>query len=80
MADLIGHPVIPDPTGHLMPNIILISLHINAAGDGRKWMNATGWSCYTYTLEDQVIRTDYARNGDPDREENLFMDNKQDLI
>ena len=24
-------------------NVILISLHINAAGDGTKWMNATGW-------------------------------------
>ena len=32
-------------TGH--PDVILISLHINAAGDGTKWMNATGWSCYT---------------------------------
>ena len=30
-----------------MPNVILISLHLNAAGDGAKWMNATGWSCYT---------------------------------
>ena len=28
-------------------NVILISLHLNAAGDGTKWMNATGWSCYT---------------------------------
>lgn len=28
-------------------NVILISLHINAAGNGSKWMNATGWSCYT---------------------------------
>ena len=27
--------------------ILLISIHINAAGDGTKWMNATGWSCYT---------------------------------
>ena len=32
-------------TGH--PDVILISLHLNAAGDGTKWMNATGWSCYT---------------------------------
>ena len=38
-------PSWPAPTGH--PNVILISLHINAAGDGTKWMNATGWSCYT---------------------------------
>ena len=22
-------------------------MHLNAAGDGTKWMNATGWSCYT---------------------------------
>ena len=28
-------------------NVILISIHVNAAGDGSKWMNATGWSCYT---------------------------------
>ena len=28
-------------------NVILISLHLNAASDGTKWMNATGWSCYT---------------------------------
>ena len=28
-------------------NVILISIHVNAAGEGSKWMNATGWSCYT---------------------------------
>ena len=28
-------------------NVILISIHVNAAGDGSKWMNATGWSAYT---------------------------------
>ena len=33
------------PTGH--SNVILVSIHVNAAGDGSKWMNATGWSCYT---------------------------------
>ena len=38
-------PSCPAPTEH--PNVILISLHLNAAGDGTKWMNATGWSCYT---------------------------------
>ena len=38
-------PSCPAPTGH--PDVILISLHLNAAGDGSKWMNATGWSCYT---------------------------------
>ena len=105
-------PSCPTPTGH--PDVILISLHINAAGDGTKWMNATGWSCYTckgqtesdrladclykaaeQILKNQVIRTDYARDGDPDWEENFyilrhslcpavlveqfFMDNKKDL-
>ena len=28
-------------------NVILVSIHVNAAGDGSKWMNATGWSVYT---------------------------------
>ena len=28
-------------------NVILISIHSNAAGDGSKWMSAQGWSCYT---------------------------------
>ena len=73
-------------------NVILISLHVNAAGDGTKWMNATGWSCYTckgqtesdrladslykaaeQILKNQVIRTDYARDGDPDWEENFYI-------
>ena len=105
-------PSWPAPTGH--PNVILISLHLNAAGDGTQWMNATGWSCYTckgqtesdrladslykaaeQILKNQIIRTDYARDGDPDWEENFyilrhslcpavlveqfFMDNKKDL-
>ena len=35
----------PAPTGH--PKVILISIHVNAAGNGTQWMNATGWSCYT---------------------------------
>ena len=95
-------------------NVILISIHVNASGDGSKWMNATGWSCYTckgqtesdrladwlykaaeQTLKNQVIRTDFARDGDPDWEENFyilrktpcaavlsenyFMDNQSDL-
>ena len=28
-------------------NIILVSIHVNAAGNGSKWLNATGWSVYT---------------------------------
>ena len=73
-------------------NVILISIHVNAAGDGTKWMNATGWSCYTckgqtesdrladclykaaeQILKNQVIRTDCARDGDPDWEENFYI-------
>ena len=73
-------------------NVILISIHVNAAGDGTKWMNATGWSCYTckgqtesdrladclykaaeQILKNQVIRTDFARDGDPDWEENFYI-------
>ena len=95
-------------------NVILISIHVNAAGDGTRWHTATGWSCYSckghtqsdtladslyqsarHTLKGKTIRTDYARDGDPDWEENFyilrhthcpavlienfFMDNKKDL-
>ena len=28
-------------------NVILVSVHVNAAGNGSKWTNATGWSVYT---------------------------------
>lgn len=28
-------------------NVILISIHCNAAGNGQEWMNARGWSAYT---------------------------------
>ena len=28
-------------------NVILVSIHANAAGNGSKWINARGWSCYT---------------------------------
>ena len=28
-------------------NVCLISIHVNAAGRGDKWCNATGWCCYT---------------------------------
>ena len=28
-------------------NVILFSIHINAAGNGTKWLTATGWSAYT---------------------------------
>lgn len=28
-------------------NVILVSIHVNAARNGTKWLNATGWSVYT---------------------------------
>ena len=30
-----------------MPDVILVSIHVNYAGNGTKWTNATGWSVYT---------------------------------
>lgn len=32
---------------HRRENVILVSIHVNAAGNGSKWLNATGWSIYT---------------------------------
>lgn len=28
-------------------NVVLLSIHGNAAGNGKDWMNAKGWSCFT---------------------------------
>lgn len=28
-------------------NVLLLSIHANAAGDGRYWTTATGWECHT---------------------------------
>ena len=28
-------------------NVLVLSIHVNAAGDGSKWLNARGWSVYT---------------------------------
>ncbi len=44
---------------HGKHNVILVSIHVNvnAAGNGTKWMNATGWSVYTsvgQTAADQL--------------------------
>ena len=32
---------------HGAHNVLLLSIHSNAAGNGEKWMNAQGWECYT---------------------------------
>ena len=44
-AACLAPPSCQAPTGH--PNVILISIHVNAAGNGTQWHTATGWSCYT---------------------------------
>ena len=53
-------------------NVILISSHVNAAGNGSKWLNATGWSCYTskgQTTSDRIAECFYeaAKKNFPDR-------------
>ena len=43
-------------------NVLLVSIHANAAGNGSGWMNAKGWSCYTSkgkTKSDQVAECLY---------------------
>lgn len=34
-------------TEHGKSNVILVSIHCNASGDGEKWMPASGWEIYT---------------------------------
>ena len=44
-------------------NVLLVSVHVNAAGKGDRWYNATGWSCYTsrgQTAGDKVADALYA--------------------
>lgn len=43
-------------------NVILLSIHSNAAGNGSTWMNGRGWSCYTspgQTRSDKVAECLY---------------------
>lgn len=54
-------------------NVLLVSIHANAAGNGYAWMNARGWSCYTSkgkTKSDQVAECLY------DAFEEEFQDRK----
>ena len=54
-------------------NVLLVSIHANAAGNGSVWMNAKGWSCYTSkgkTKSDQVAECLY------DAFEEEFQDRK----
>lgn len=43
-------------------NVLLVSIHANAAGNGSSWQTAKGWSCYTSkgkTKSDQVAECLY---------------------
>ena len=54
-------------------NVLLVSVHANAAGNGSAWMNAKGWSCYASkgkTRSDQVAECLY------DAFEEEFQDRK----
>lgn len=44
-------------------NVLLVSIHVDAAGDGSGWMQAGGWSCYTTpgrTKSDRLAECLYA--------------------
>ena len=48
---------------HGSANVLLISIHANAAGNGEDWMNAQGWSAYTtkgMTESDRVASCMYS--------------------
>ena len=37
-------------------NVVLISIHLNAAGNGSRWMNASGWEAWTSKGETKADR------------------------
>lgn len=60
-------------------NVILVSVHSNAAGNGSKWMSAKGWSAYTskgQTNSDKLAEClyDEAEKNFPDRK--IRVDNQ----
>lgn len=70
-------------------NVILVSIHCNAAGNGSQWMNARGWEAWTsvgQTAADKMAdclykaaeETDFkirkdTTDGDPDKEGHLYI-------
>lgn len=70
-------------------NVILVSVHCNAAGNGSQWMNARGWEAWTsvgQTAADKLAdclykaaeETDFkirkdTTDGDPDKEGHLYI-------
>ena len=54
-------------------NVILISIHANAAGRGNRWYDATSlYEAASFHLPGQRLRTDYT-DGDPDLEANFYI-------
>lgn len=70
-------------------NVILVSVHCNAAGNGSQWMNARGWEAWTSvgeTTADKLATCLYEEaekegfkirkdmtDGDPDKEGHLYI-------
>ena len=54
-------------------NVLLLSIHANAAGNGSEWMNAKGWSAYTTK---GVTKSDLAAKCLYDAFEEEFQDRK----
>lgn len=70
-------------------NVILVSIHCNAAGNGSQWMDARGWEAWTsvgQTAADKMAdclykaaeETDFkirkdTTDGDPDKEGHLYI-------
>lgn len=49
--------------GRPVQETILISIHVNAVGNGKQWLNASGWSAYTYyghSLSDELAKSLYS--------------------
>lgn len=49
--------------GRPVQDTILISIHVNAVGNGKQWLNALGWNAYTYyghSLSDELAKCLYA--------------------
>lgn len=70
-------------------NVLIVSVHCNAAGDGSRWMNARGWEAWTSvgnTQADKLATCLYKAagragfklrkdetDGDPDKEGHLYI-------
>lgn len=62
-------------------NVVLISVHVNAAGNGEHWLAAKGWSTYTTpgtTESDEVARCLYkaAESAFPGRKIRIYANRK----